>query len=94
MKQTAEQNKNIKDALQMAFNKGYESAQSEIEKLKAFKDYVHKRLDDAGVEKDPESEHKEKGCRIGGRLDIVLKLKSEKEKLTNIITEAALTKTQ
>jgi len=46
--------------------------EKDIEKLQAFKDYVHKRLDDAGIEKDPESEHKAKGCRIGGRLDIVL----------------------
>jgi hypothetical protein len=44
-----------------------------VEKLQAFKDYVHKRLDDAGVSVDPESPHKAAGCRIGGRLDIVLK---------------------
>jgi hypothetical protein len=43
----------------------------ELERAKQFKDYVHKRLDDMGIEKDPESEHKVAGCRIGGRLDIV-----------------------
>ena len=40
--------------------------------LQAFKDYVHQRLDDAGVTVDPESPHKAAGCRIGGRLDEVL----------------------
>lgn len=43
-----------------------------IEALEKFKAYVHHRLDDAGIEKDPESPHKVEGCRIGGRLDIVL----------------------
>lgn len=42
---------------------------AEIEKLQAFKDYVHQRLDEAGVPVDPESPHKAAGCRIGGRLD-------------------------
>lgn len=54
----------------------------EATKLQAFKDYVHKRLDDAGVPIDPESPHKEKGCRIGGRLDVVLE---EKAKLIEFI---------
>ena len=44
----------------------------ELGKLQAFKDYVHKRLDDAGVPIDPDSPHKAAGCRIGGRLDFVL----------------------
>ena len=43
-----------------------------IKKLQDFKDYVHKRLDDAGIEKEPNGEHSEAGCRIGDRLDIVL----------------------
>lgn len=47
-------------------------ATAKAKALQDFKDYVHKRLDDAGIEKDPESEHKAAGCRIGGRLDIVL----------------------
>jgi hypothetical protein len=42
-------------------------------KLQQFKQYVHDRLDAAGVPADPESPHKAEGCRIGGRLDIVLK---------------------
>lgn len=45
---------------------------AKCEALQAFKDYVHKRLDDAGVPVDPESPHKAEGCRIGGRLDCVL----------------------
>jgi len=51
------------------------------DKLQAFKDYVHKRLDDAGIDKDPESEHKAAGCRIGGRLDIVLSERRRNEEL-------------
>lgn len=47
-------------------------AAARIEKLEQFKAYVHARLDAAGVPADPESPHKAEGCRIGGRLDIVL----------------------
>jgi hypothetical protein len=43
----------------------------EITSLQKFKDYVHNRLDEMGIEKDPESPHKKMGCRIGGRLDII-----------------------
>lgn len=46
--------------------------EQQVEKLQAFKDYVHKRLDDYGIEKEPKGEHSEHGCRIGDRLDIVL----------------------
>ena len=42
-----------------------------IAKLQAFKDYVHKRLDDAGIPTHPEGEHSAAGCRIGDRLDMV-----------------------
>lgn len=38
-------------------------------KLTKFKNYVHTRLDAAGVPTDPDSPHKAEGCRIGGRLD-------------------------
>lgn len=57
------------------------SVTRERDALQAFKDYVHKRLDDAGVPVDPESSHKLEGCRIGGRLDIVLGAMSEREAL-------------
>lgn len=44
----------------------------EVEALAKFKSYVHRRLDEASVPTDPDSPHKSQGCRIGGRLDIVL----------------------
>jgi DNA repair exonuclease SbcCD ATPase subunit len=47
------------------------AAESRAQALQAFKNYVHQRLDEAGVPKDPESPHKAAGCRIGGRLDEV-----------------------
>jgi hypothetical protein len=43
----------------------------ELAALRAFKAYVHQRLDEAGVTVDPDSPHKAEGCRIGGRLDEV-----------------------
>lgn len=46
----------------------------------AFKTYVHKRLDDAGVPVDPESPHKAEGCRIGGRLDVLIGERDELRK--------------
>lgn len=45
---------------------------AERDKLAAFKVYVHRRLDEAGVPADPESPHRAEGCRVGGRLDVVL----------------------
>lgn len=44
----------------------------EVAKLGAFKEYVHRRLDQAGVPIDPGGPHTEAGCRVGDRLDIVL----------------------
>ncbi len=49
-----------------------EAATKERDALAAFKAYVHQRLDAAGVPVDPPSTHREAGCRIGGRLDVVL----------------------
>lgn len=47
-------------------------------KATAFKDYVHKRLDDAGVPHDPDPEkNKAHGCRIEGRLNFLLVQRSE-----------------
>jgi hypothetical protein len=51
----------------------------ELEKLRKFKEYTHKRLDDAGIEKEPNGEHSKAGCRIGDRLDIVLGKNWERE---------------
>jgi hypothetical protein len=65
-------------------------AKERIAALQAFKDYVHKRLDDAGVPVDPESPHKAAGCRIGGRLDEVFKRITELERcLNDIVTEVS-----
>lgn len=43
--------------------------------LLKFKEYVHKRLDDAGIPTHPDGEHSKHGCRIGDRLDIALGVK-------------------
>lgn len=56
------------------------SLREQLTKAKAFKEYVHRRLDDAGIPIDPDSPHKEHGCRIGGRLDFILEqLAKERE---------------
>lgn len=43
-----------------------------VAKLQAFKDYVHQRLDEAGIPTHPDGEHSKAGCRVGDRLDIAL----------------------
>lgn len=45
---------------------------AELVSLRAFKAYVHARLDAAGVPTHPDGEHSKAGCRIGDRLDIVV----------------------
>ena len=45
---------------------------NELLALRKFKEYVHKRLDEAGVPTHPNGPHSKEGCRIGDRLDIVL----------------------
>lgn len=40
--------------------------------LAAFKAYVHRRLDTAGVPTHPDGPHSAQGCRIGDRLEIVI----------------------
>lgn len=46
---------------------------SELKSLREFKAYVHQRLDEAGVPHDPEPlANAEHGCRIEGRLNVVL----------------------
>lgn len=44
-----------------------------ITKLQAFKDFVHRRLDTAGIPTHPDGPHSKEGCRIGDRLDLVIK---------------------
>lgn len=46
--------------------------EKERDEVQRFKAYVHQRLDSAGVPVDPPSGHKAHGCRIGGRLDVIL----------------------
>lgn len=49
-----------------------ETGQTKTERdLLKFKNYVHRRLDRIGIEKNPNGKHSKKGCRIGDRLDIV-----------------------
>jgi hypothetical protein len=54
-----------------------ERIQTERDKLQRFKDYVHQRLDLADVPADPESPHRVEGCRIGGRLDVLIGARDE-----------------
>lgn len=44
---------------------------AQVEKLQAFKDFVHRRLDEMGIEPNPDGPHSKEGCRIGDRLDLV-----------------------
>jgi hypothetical protein len=48
------------------------NAQDKTEALQAFKDYVHQRLDEAGIPTHPDGPHSKEGCRVGDRLDIAL----------------------
>lgn len=52
---------------------------AEIVRLQAFKDYVHARLDAAGIPTHPDGEHSKAGCRIGDRLDIALARRGARE---------------
>lgn len=57
---------------------------AERDKLLAFKEYVHRRLDEAAVAADPESPHRAEGCRIGGRLDPVF---AERDRLRKALAD-------
>jgi hypothetical protein len=54
------------------------AAEARVKALEAFKAYVHKRLDDAGITTHPDGEHSKAGCRIGDRLDIALAVLEQK----------------
>lgn len=45
---------------------------AERDALQRFKDFVHRRLDTAGVPTHPDGPHSKEGCRIGDRLDLVI----------------------
>jgi hypothetical protein len=51
--------------------------EEQVAKLQAFKDYVHQRLDEAGIPTHPDGEHSKEGCRVGDRLDIALRTEAE-----------------
>ena len=54
--------------------KEVEALTDTVSKLREFKDYVHRRLDEAGVPTNPDpTKTKETGCRIGPRLDWLFK---------------------
>lgn len=64
-------------------------AQRLVKRLQAFKDYVHQRLDDAGIPTHPDGEHSRAGCRVGDRLDIVFAqlahFKAQSEEATHLV---------
>lgn len=57
---------------------------ADITALQAFKDYVHGRLDEAGIPTHPDGEHSKAGCRIGDRLDIGLAGHAEAARLRRV----------
>jgi hypothetical protein len=50
---------------------------SERDHLLEFKAYVHRRLDEAHVPTHPDGPHSKKGCRIGDRLDLLIKMSDD-----------------
>ena len=56
------------------------------EKLEAFKNYVHQRLDAMGIEKEPNGKHSANGCRIGDRLDLLEERIKQAEEIIGYIT--------
>jgi hypothetical protein len=50
---------------------------AERDHLQKFKDYVHGRLDAAGVPTHPDGPHSKEGCRVGDRLDILIGQRDE-----------------
>ncbi len=52
-----------------------EEAEAKGVKLQAFKDFVHRRLDEIGITKEPNGPHSAEGCRVGDRIDEVAYLR-------------------
>lgn len=55
-----------------AYSKRAAEVEAERNALLKFKEYVHARLDEAGIPTHPEGPHSAEGCRVGDRLDIAL----------------------
>ncbi len=53
-------------------------------KLAKFKDYVHRRLDEAGVPAEVPGKHLDEGCRIGGRLDWLIDRALNPQSVVNV----------
>ena len=53
------------------------AAQAEVARLQAFKSWVHAYLDSHGVPHHPPGTHGAEGCRIGDRLDWLLRRAAE-----------------
>ncbi len=61
------------EAMRQAAHRLLDEMEAHRIKLQKFKEYVHGRLDGAGVPHDPDPAHNaEHGCRIEGRLNWVL----------------------
>lgn len=65
------------------------AAQAERDRLQAFKDYVHQRLDAASIPKNPPGPHADAGCRVGQRLDIALRAPETKREPVELTDEQA-----
>jgi hypothetical protein len=64
---TAKLEEALEQVSQEALNGG--RIEAERDQLQRFKEYVHQRLDEAGVTGYPEGKHSKAGCRVGDRLD-------------------------
>jgi hypothetical protein len=66
---------------------------AERDARQAFKDYVHERLDQAGIPTHTDGEHSKAGCRVGDRLDVLIgerdQLRSEWERLREALGKHA-----
>ena len=52
--------------------KRFSDAEAERDALQRFKEFVHHRLDTAGIPTHPDGPHIKEGCRIGDRLDLIV----------------------
>lgn len=71
--------------LTIGMARGYQQAAQERDKLQAFKDWVHAYLDAQGVPKEfPDGPHTREGCRVGDRMDwLVKQLEEERKKVAS-----------